>query len=88
MMLVMVVIMVSLSKHAKQPLSLLLLPKVFVHLSFTSYPDSLVNVASPALLFVPTNIFFFLNPFISQLYSHLPGPLFCDGVEIRQWSVS
>lgn len=37
-MMMMLVMVVSLSKHAKQPLSLLLLPKVFVHLSFTSYP--------------------------------------------------
>lgn len=37
-MMMMKVTVGSLSEHAKQPLSPLLLPKVFVHLSFTPHP--------------------------------------------------
>lgn len=53
----------------------------FFHL-LPSVSDFVVNVASSALLFIPMN-FVILNPFIFQLYSHLPCLLFCDGVKIH-----
>lgn len=53
---------------------------------FHLLPCSRLFWASPPLHFCSfPRIFVFLNPFIFQLYPHLPSPLFCDGVKIHQW---
>lgn len=57
----------------------------FFHLS-PCVPDSLVMSPLHFRSF-PQLFGFFLYPIIFLLPSHLPNPLFCDGVKIHQWSM-
>lgn len=89
---------VSLSEHAKQPLSLPLPPKVFFHLSFTSFTlcswlsswscEHCVSCTLPII----TTISFFLNPaplsFCFSLFGSNPSSLDppLHGIVIVLWS--